>query len=135
MGGWNLKASIFANYYKIDGDKIKNIIDSINSYYNMIVKKLNVPKQIDVDKVREAIKELKGKTLCCWCKKKINLRRDINVFGKKYNNVNDILCHGDILKFLAELDNEKRESLYRGEDIGLSIETIYNKFKSVKNIY
>lgn len=92
MGGWRLKKSKWANPYKVPNDG--NITEVLNKYEKYI-------KEQKLD-----IKELEGKTLCCWCK--------------------PAGCHGDILiKLLKE--ESKPESL---EELEYSFDYVLQTEKS-----
>ena len=73
-GMWNLQDSIWKNPFKIgpDGDREK-VIEKYSKYI------------IGRPDLLEKLKDLKGKTLGCWCKKN-----------------GDEGCHGDILALLAD---------------------------------
>jgi hypothetical protein len=131
MGGWKLRKSIYYNPFKQASPPVpkgrtsskqssfegSDILWIVKSYYNMVVKKENVPSDVNLDNIRSSLADLNGKTLCCWCKKKSNLKRDIDVLGKKYNNIEDIGCHGDVLQFLIDIGEKRRNELYNGDDI------------------
>ena len=73
MGGWNLPASIWGNPYKVDS---KNDIDSVLIMYEKYVR--------SKPELMSRLKELKGKTLGCFCKQ-----------PKKGGQ--SAKCHGDVL--------------------------------------
>jgi hypothetical protein len=95
-GGWRLTKSLFANPYivgktmiaKHSGETIHVLDhqDSIARYWNMIVAgKVDLRSFDEITMMRRALPALRGKVLGCWCKKK-----------------GDELCHGDVLRYLAD---------------------------------
>jgi hypothetical protein len=124
-GGWSFNKSIFANPYivgnsffaKHSGEyiKITSVKQSIIRYWNMIVQgKVDIKTYDEICLIRKAIKNLKGKTLGCFCKKK-----------------GDELCHGDILAYIADnwegkIDEEGRMilDLYL-EKMSLSLKKLF----------
>jgi hypothetical protein len=92
MGGWNLKQSLFANPFKTDTVKGKFIkrdgsLEEVCEKYKEYV--LSKPELMD------ELKNLKGKTLACWCSPN--------------------KCHGDVL---CELIKEQEELQKQGHTLG-----------------
>ena len=78
QGGWNLSGSKWANPFRLSefGNDRRKVLDAYEAYIR------SKPELMD------ALPELRGKRLGCWCK--------------------PFACHGDVLvKLLAEIDGPK----------------------------
>lgn len=72
MGGWHLPKSKWANPYKITPEMPREkVLDEYRKHVQ------NNPMLMN------SLRELKGKTLCCWCVPKVP--------------VSEKCCHGDVL--------------------------------------
>lgn len=75
MGGWNLKASKWANPFRVGSKGVPNAEIAVLKYWEWILQ----PEQ---KALLSSVNELKGKVLGCWCK-----------------NQGSEPCHGDVLLF------------------------------------
>ena len=90
MGGWNLKTSPFANPFKTDMVK-KGVVIKRDGTLEEVCEKYK-EYVLSKPKLMEELKNLKGKSLACWC--------------------HPNKCHGDVLcELINEMEGETEEKM------------------------